>query len=553
MVNIETPHTEQDACKQEVKKVKKKKRKQKDATVSDNVTEELEGQTVAKKIKISEIENGTNGKLEKKKKKKKKVVATVKPDSESEADEAEETSSEDCPFKKQFYSMNAETENRSKIEVKQFLEANNITVKGKGRKTFKPLLTFKELGFPANLMKACEGFAKPTPIQSQCWPIAASGRDLIGIAETGSGKTLAFSIPGLAHIKHRMETEKTKRKGPIMLVVAPTRELAMQSQEVLEVAGKYAGIRCVSVYGGVPKWPQKQALAQNFEVVVATPGRLVDLIGEGCCDLSDVTYLVLDEADRMLDQGFERDIRSIIGETHPQRQTCLFSATWPESIRKMAHEFLSSAIRVTVGSEDLQAGSRITQTVEVIEDRARERKLIELLKKYHANGKDRVLIFVLYKKEAPRIESSIQRQGWSCGSIHGDKTQDMRTAALENFKTGKVPLLVATDVAARGLDIPNVDYVINYSFPLTIEDYVHRIGRTGRAGRDGTSYTFFQQGDKLRAGELVKLLKESNQTVPEEMNKFDLSIRKKKGQYGDFGPKDYGQPMKASSKITFDD
>merc|ERR1712200_351340 len=226
---------------------------------------------------------------------------------------------------------------------------------------------------------------------------------------------------------------------------------------------------------------------------------------EGCCDLSQISYLVLDEADRMLDQGFERDIRRIIPETHPQRQTALFSATWPDSVRELAHEFLNKPIKVTIGSDDLAAGTRIKQIVEVIDDRARELRLNKLLKEYHASRKNRMLIFVLYKKEASRIEMSLTRSGWNCTSIHGDKSQEARTEAVENFKNGRVPLLVATDVAARGLDIPDVDYVINYSFPLTIEDYVHRIGRTGRAGKSGVSHTFFQACDKARAGELVKV------------------------------------------------
>merc|ERR1719412_305051 len=422
-------------------------------------------------------------------------------------------------------------------------------MKGRGRKTFKPLLTFAELGFSSNLMKICSGFDKPTPIQSCCWPIAASGRDIIGIAETGSGKTLAFSMPALAHLKKRVDTEGKKRVGPMMLVVAPTRELAMQSQEVLEQAGEFCGIRSVAVYGGVPKWTQRKALEQGVEVVVATPGRLIDLMNEGCCDLSQVSYLVLDEADRMLDQGFERDVRAIIAQTNPQRQTALFSATWPDSVRELAHEFLNKPIKVTIGSDDLAAGTRIKQIVEVIDDRAREPKLNKLLKEYHSSRKNRILIFVLYKKEASRIEDNLKRMGWNCTSIHGDKSQQARCSAVESFRAGDIPLLVATDVAARGLDIPDVDYVINFSFPLTIEDYVHRIGRTGKAG---TSHTFFQQCDKARAGELVKVLQDAGQQVPEQMNNFDLCIKKKEHKlYGAFGPKDYGQPMKKASKIVF--
>merc|ERR1711962_1801368 len=330
--------------------------------------------------------------------------------------------------------------------------------------------------------------------------------------------------------------------------------LAMQSQEVLEAAGKECGIASVCVYGGVSKWGQKEALGKGVEVVVATPGRLIDLMQEGIISLAQVSYLVLDEADRMLDQGFERDIRQIVGETHKGRQTALFSATWPDSVRELAHSFLTRPIKVTIGSEDLAAGTRITQIVEVIEDRAREARLKKLLNEYHSSRKNRVLIFVLYKKEAARVEENLKRAGWNAVSIHGDKSQEGRTQAVEDFKSGKTPLLVATDVAARGLDIPGVDYVINYSFPLTIEDYVHRIGRTGRAGRQGTAHTFFQQCDKLRAGELVNVLREAGQTVPEEMMQFDLSVKRKAHKlYGDFGPKDYGLPMKQATKIVFDD
>ena len=260
----------------------------------------------------------------------------------------------------------------------------------------------------------------------------------------------------------------------MMLIISPTRELAMQSQVVLEEAGRSCKVRSVCVYGGVPKWEQKKQLSQGVEVVVATPGRLIDLMSEGACDLSQVSFLVLDEADRMLDQGFERDIRQIIGETHPARQTALFSATWPDSVRELAHSFLSRPIKVTIGSDDLAAGTRITQIVEVVEDRARELKLQQLLKKYHADRKNRILIFALYKKEAARLEGNLSRAGWVVTSIHGDKSQEGRTKAVEQFKSGEVPLLVATDVAARGLDIPGVDFVINFSFPLTIEDYVHR-------------------------------------------------------------------------------
>jgi len=501
------------------------------------------------KKRLAETEPETPTQAPKKKAKKKAAEVNV-----NAVQGIDEVVVDQPPFKKCFYTMHETTSMMTKEDMKAYHKEHNITLYGKGRKKFKPLLTFEELGFSKSVMKICDKFDKPTPIQAQCWPLLAAGRDVIGIAETGSGKTLAFTIPALNHIKHRMKKSDPRPKGPMMLIVAPTRELAMQSQEVLEEASASVKIRSVCVYGGVPKHGQRQALQAGFEVVVATPGRLIDLIEEGCCDLSGVSYLVLDEADRMLDQGFERDIRKIIGLTHSARQTALFSATWPDSVRELAHEFLQKPIKVTIGSDDLAAGTRIKQIVEVIDDRARESRLTKLLKEYHASRKNRVLLFVLYKKEASRVESNLQRSGWNCSSIHGDKSQEARIRAVEEFKSGKVPLLVATDVAARGLDIPDVDYVINYSFPLTIEDYVHRIGRTGRAGKNGIAHTFFQTSDKARAGELVKVLTEAKQEVPKEMYNFDLNIKKKEHKlYGAFGPKDYGQPMKKATKIVFDD
>lgn len=566
MVNLDVMQAEEHV----VKKNKKNKRKLEEdpkqdvveAVLDVNLNPELKKKKKKKKNKenneVAEkvvTEEAVDAEPKKKKKKKNK-------DKPEENEEAEDKDSDDSgndesgPFKKKFYTMTAETEAMSKSDTKEYQSKHNITMFGKGRKKYKPLRTFGELGFPDSIMKICSGFSNPTPIQAQCWPVLASGRDIIGIAETGSGKTLAFSIPALAHLKHRVESEgKANKAGcPKMLIVSPTRELAMQSQEVLDVAGSSCGVRSVCVYGGVPKWTQKEALKKGVEVVVATPGRLIDLVNEGVCDLSQVSYLVLDEADRMLDQGFERDIRAIIGQTHTSRQTALFSATWPDSVRELAHSFLTKPIKVNIGSDDLAANIRIKQIVEVVEDRAREGKLTQLLNKYHSDRKNRILIFVLYKKEASRIESNLARSGWKVASCHGDKSQEGRTLAVEQFKSGEVPLLVATDVAARGLDIPGVDFVINYSFPLTIEDYVHRIGRTGRAGRDGTAHTFFQLCDKLRAGELVKVLKDANQEVPAAMHDFDLNIKKKEHKlYGAFGPKDDGKPMKKAVKITFDD
>jgi len=347
----------------------------------------------------------------------------------------------------------------------------------------------------------------------------------------------------------------------------------MQSHVVIEEFGSLVNLSCLVIYGGVPKHEQKNVLRKGVDCVVATPGRIKDLINEGACDLSKVSQLVLDEADRMLDMGFEEDVRYIISQCLDKdkgRQTAMFSATWPAVIQKIAMEYMVNPVRVYVGFEaivgsngensvddSLSANKRVTQTVEVIEDRARGPRLRQLLQKYSKNHSKknpyRILIFALYKKEAARLETDLSRNGYRglVTSIHGDKAQEARTKALAQFKNGQCPLLVATDVAARGLDIPNVELVINHTFPLTIEDYVHRIGRTGRAGKTGISYTLFQPSDKSHAGELQQVMKQAGQPVPEELMKFGSTIKKKEHKlYGNFGPK--GGPMKKAVKITFD-
>jgi len=256
----------------------------------------------------------------------------------------------------------------------------------------------------------------------------------------------------------------------------------------------------------------------------------------------------------MLDMGFEKDVRAIIGLTSPRRRTLMFTATWPDSVSALASEFLTAPIRINVGSTELAANVRVTQTVEVLEEAQKPRRLPQLLQKYHSTRTNRCLIFALYKKEAARVEQDVQRAGYSCIAIHGDMTQAARTHALEQFKTGQTPLLIATDVAARGLDIPDVEVVINYTFPLTIEDYIHRIGRTGRGGKTGISHTLFTgspQFEKPLAGALQNVLREAGQPVPDELLKFGSSVKKKEHKmYGAFSGG--GAPMKSATKIVFD-
>jgi len=300
----------------------------------------------------------------------------------------------------------------------------------------------------------------------------------------------------------------------------------------------------------VSKQKQEEGLRDGVHVIVATPGRLLDFLRAGVCDLSHVDFLVLDEADRMLDMGFEREISDIMSYVPNDRQTSMFSATWPPAIQSLADNYIQNPVRVTIGSLEgkLVANSDVTQIVEVIEDRARDAKLFSLLKDYHKSRKNKILIFVLYKTEASRLETLLNNKGWNCVAIHADKKQHSRFEALNAFKSGTIPLLIATDVASRGLDIPQVEYVINYSFPLTVEDYVHRIGRTGRAGKKGISHTFFQPiADKSHAGALVNVLKQTNQEVPDTLLQFDLSVKKKLPTLGKIN-----LDNNPSSHLTFD-
>jgi ATP-dependent RNA helicase DBP3 len=280
---------------------------------------------------------------------------------------------------------------------------------------------------------------------------------------------------------------------------------------------------------------------------------------EGSINLSNVTYLVLDEADRMFDKGFEPEVRNIASATASTgRQTLMFTATWPQSVRNLASTFMDNPVKVTIGDNadgELRANARVVQEVQVIDEREKQSRLIDLIKQYQSgkNKKDRILVFCLYKKEATRIEEFLRRKGFPVAGIHGDLSQQKRTESLDAFKQGSVPLLVATDVAARGLDIPAVKLVINVTFPLTVEDYVHRIGRTGRAGQDGKAVTFFTINEKGLAGALINVLKAANQPVPEELMKFGTTVKKKGHEaYGAFY-KDIGAgEMKKATKITFD-
>lgn len=411
--------------------------------------------------------------------------------------------------------------------VEAYLKKHTIEITVPDNKKIDPITQFSALEVHQDIKAELSKFKEPSPIQAASWPYLLAGKDVVGIAETGSGKTFAFGVPAMQYI-----LTLPKKTGVHVLVVAPTRELAIQTSDNLNILGKASKLRSVCIYGGVSKDTQRNEL-KRANIVVGTPGRINDMLDDGSLDFSQVGYLVLDEADRMLDKGFEEDIKKIIRATPDpkegaKRQTLMFSATWPEIVRKLASTFMKDPVKVTIGSLELSANIRVTQKVEVLqEQRDKEYRLQQIIKQYQSgkNKNDRILIFALYKKEAARVESTLKYKGHNVAAIHGDMSQVQREHALAQFKSGECPLLVATDVAARGLDIPNVTLVINLTFPLTIEDYVHRIGRTGRGGLSGVAITLFTKEDKAHSGTLINVLKQAKQEVPEDLMKFGTTTK----------------------------
>ncbi|KAL2515269.1 DEAD-box ATP-dependent RNA helicase 30 [Forsythia ovata] len=417
------------------------------------------------------------------------------------------------PFRKDFYIESPSVSAMTEQEVAMYRARRDITVQGNDIP--KPIRIFQEASFPDYCLEAIArlGFTEPTPIQSQGWPMALKGRDLIGIAETGSGKTLAYLLPALVHVS--AQPRLMQGEGPIVVVLAPTRELAVQIQQEALKFGSRANVRSTCIYGGAPKGPQIRDLRRGVEIVIATPGRLIDMLESQHTNLKRVTYLVLDEADRMLDMGFEPQIRKIISQIRPDRQTLYWSATWPREVETLARQFLRNAYKVIIGSPDLKANQSILQVVEVMTDSEKYNRLIRLLKDVMDGSK--ILIFVETKKGCDQVTRQLRMDGWPALSIHGDKSQDERDRVLSEFKSGRIPVMIATDVAARGLDVKDIKCVINFDFPSSLEDYVHRIGRTGRAGAKGTAFTFFTHGNAKYARDLIKILQQAGQAVPPQL------------------------------------
>ena len=435
-------------------------------------------------------------------------------------------------FEKNFYIEHPAIADLSPREVEDIRRESDISIIG-GTKPPKPVRTFEESSFPDYILAELRhfGFKKPTPIQMQGWPVALSGRDLVGIAETGSGKTLAFLLPAIVHI---LAQEELKRgDGPIVLVLAPTRELAVQIQTECNKFGKGSKIKSTCCYGGVSRGPQARDLSYGVEICIATPGRLIDFVESNATNLKRVTYLVLDEADRMLDMGFEPQVRKIVKDIRPDRQTLMWSATWPKEIQSLARDLCrEEPVHINIGSMQLTASHNIKQTIEVVKPYEKPDKLNKLLEKIMDGSK--ILIFTETKRGCDDLTRQLRADGWPALCIHGDKSQQERDWVLEEFKRGKSPIMIATDVASRGLDVKDIVYVINYDLPNQIEDYVHRIGRTGRAGAKGHSYTFFTSDKARLAKELVNILREANQEINAELLEFVQT-----GGY-DSGPRRFG-------------
>uniref|UniRef100_A0A673JE72 RNA helicase n=1 Tax=Sinocyclocheilus rhinocerous TaxID=307959 RepID=A0A673JE72_9TELE len=409
-------------------------------------------------------------------------------------------------FEKNFYSEHPEVHHMSQYDVEEYRRKREITVRGSGCP--KPVTNFHQAQFPQYVMDVLlqQNFKEPTAIQAQGFPLALSGRDMVGIAQTGSGKTLAYLLPAIVHINHQPYLERGD--GPICLVLAPTRELAQQVQQVAYAYGKSSRIKSTCVYGGAPKGPQIRDLERGVETCIATPGRLIDFLEAGKTNLRRCTYLVLDEADRMLDMGFEPQIRKI-----PDRQTLMWSATWPKEVRQLAEDFLHDYVQINIGALELSANHNILQIVDVCMENEKDNKLIQLMEEIMAEKENKTIIFVETKKRCDELTRRMRRDGWPAMCIHGDKSQPERDWVLSEFRSGKAPILIATDVASRGLDVEDIKFVINYDYPNSSEDYVHRIGRTARSTNKGTAYTFFTPGNLRQARDLVRVLEEARQAI----------------------------------------
>jgi len=365
--------------------------------------------------------------------------------------------------------------------------------------------SFANLGLSEALLRALadEGYATPTPIQSKAIPHVLAGRDLFGCAQTGTGKTAAFALPLIDRLRETPRKAEPRRCR--VLVLAPTRELAAQIHQSFLAYGRHSGLRAAVIYGGVGQQPQARAMQHGVDVLVATPGRLLDLVSQRLVDIRSVEFLVLDEADRMLDMGFIHDVRKIVGQLPRDRQTLFFSATLPAEVRDLADSMLRSPLEVRTTPRSTPAET-VSQSVVFVPKREKKALLVKLLKE-EATG--RVIVFARTKHGADKLHRDLEKAGIVAAAIHGNKSQAQREKALAAFKSPRPPVLVATDIAARGIDVDDVAHVVNYELPHEPETYVHRIGRTGRAGQTGAAVSFCDADERPRLTAIERLLKRS--------------------------------------------
>lgn len=366
-------------------------------------------------------------------------------------------------------------------------------------------MTFKELGLAEPILKALqeEGYTNPTPIQEQAIPILLKRKDLLGVAQTGTGKTAAFGIPILHHLYERISLRDNKRKVKA-LVVTPTRELAIQISESFTAYGKHTGLRNTVIFGGVKQGKQVSALKGGVDILIATPGRLLDLMNQGFISFRDLEFVVLDEADQMLDMGFIHDIKKIIAKLPAKRQSLFFSATMPKSIVELSRKMLGDFERVTIKPEQATA-EKVEQGVYFVSKGNKPKLLVHLLEQ---RPDDSVLVFSRTKHGANKIVKKLDQADIRSAAIHGNKSQAARQKALSAFKEGKLKVLVATDIAARGIDVDDLALVINYDLPNISETYVHRIGRTGRANASGIALSFCMSEERPYLRDIEKLIKQ---------------------------------------------
>ncbi|KKZ67268.1 hypothetical protein EMCG_07073 [[Emmonsia] crescens] len=435
------------------------------------------------------------------------------------------------PFRKNFYTEPVDLAELTEEDVASLrLELDGIKVRGVD--VPKPVQKWSQCGLGMQTLDVIRklNYENPTSIQSQAIPAIMSGRDVIGVAKTGSGKTIAFLLPMFRHIKDQRPLENME--GPMALIMTPTRELATQIHKECKPFLKALNLRAVCAYGGAPIKDQIAELKRGAEIIVCTPGRMIDLLAANAgrvTNLRRVTYVVLDEADRMFDMGFEPQVMKILGNVRPQRQTVLFSATFPRNMEALARKTLTKPVEIIVGGRSVVA-PEITQIVEVRNDDTKFVRLLAILGDLYADDKNedaRALIFVDRQEAADGLLRDLMHKGYPCMSIHGGKDQVDRDSTIEDFKAGVFPILVATSVAARGLDVKQLKLVVNYDAPNHLEDYVHRAGRTGRAGNTGTAVTFLTEDQERYSVDISKALRQSGQPVPEPVQKLVNSFIEK--------------------------